>query len=803
MKAQLWNGGWKFWEETDAFALAWSVPEQAREVTLPHDAMLERPARPDSPNGGDTGFRDGGSYVYTRQFQAPGEWREQTVMLRFEGVYMNSFVYLNGQLVGKRPYGYSVFQVPLNGALNYGGGNELRVLVKNSASPNSRWYTGSGICRDVWLLTGDTVFIPDFGLKAATLSISEDSAALSVSVRLENRRPQPCALTLETAIMKDGSRAASSSLPVTLSGNTGETIGQTLTVDNPALWSAEQPSLYRCAVRVLEGGELLDTAEIEFGIRTLQLDAKHGLRVNGGSVKLRGACIHHDNGLLGAVSTDAAELRRVRLLKEAGFNALRIAHTPASPALLRACDRVGMYVMDEAFDMWSRPKKDCDYSLFLDKWWREDLISMVEKDYDHPSVILYSLGNEIPEAGDPQGSALGREMARQVKAIDPFRYTMVSVNGVFSAGSDIGRIVSDVLSGSPAAADSGNVNNFMSAMGAHMDDIVLHPLISKKLDAAAAGMDALGYNYMTSRYEPDACDYPQRVMVGSETCPPEIARNWPLVERLPALIGDFTWTGWDYIGEAGVGVPAYRPGEGGFGAQFPCQLAYCGDIDITGFRRPASYFREIVFGLRKKPYITVRDPAHYGQTPIKTPWVLSDSHSTWSWRGFEGKRAEVEVYSPGAEVELLQDGVSLGRRPAGAAAGFIALFETTYRPGTLTAIAYDGDTELGRSELVSAGEAAAIAAEAESGGGGQIYVRLTLRDGAGRIVTDSDAELTVEISGGRLIGLGSGDPKPLHNYTESVTRTFFGRALAIVQKAGKTLSLTVTSDSGLSRTVIL
>ncbi len=801
MRTNKWNRDWKFWEEKDAFALVWSVPDSAETVALPHDAMRLREPDPASPNGGDTAYRGGGNYVYVKRFHAPEEWRDQTVTLKFEGVYMNSLVYLNGQLAGKRPYGYSQFYVRLNDHLNYGGENELRVLVKNGGMPNSRWYSGSGIIRDVWLLTGGPATLEPEELYVSTRAIEDGYAVLEVSAGLKNRDRLPHDARLEGRVVDpEGKEAASFALPVFLAAGAEERLTQSLTVDGPALWSAETPALYRCEIRLTEGDRVLDSDAADFGIRTLQLDARQGLRVNGKTVKLRGACIHHDNGLLGAVTDADAELRRVRILKEAGFNAIRAAHNPASVPLLDACDRLGMYVMDESFDMWTRPKKDLDYSLFSDKWWREDAAAMVRKDRPHPSVVFYSLGNEIPEVGMPQGSALGREMARLVKSLDPDRFTMVSVNGVFAAGDQVDRILGDILSAGPEGDQGGSVNDFMSAMDAHMDDIVRHPIVSGRIEAACAGMDAVGYNYMTARYEDDAVNYPYRVVVGSETYPPEIARNWALVKRLPSVVGDFAWTGWDYIGEAGVGIPAYRFGEGGFGAKFPCQLAYCGDIDITGFRRPASYFREIVFGLRKAPYITVQDPAHHGERLIKTPWVISDSRSSWSWPGFEGRPVVVEVYSPGTEVELLLNGVSLGRRPCGPAHSFTAYFETAYQPGALTAVAYDGESELGRVELTSAGAAARLDAAPEPAGEELVYVDLTLRDRDGLAADAADVELSVSVSGaGELAGLGSGDPKPVHGYAGTVTRTFHGRALAIVRRAGAgEILLTARTGSGLS-----
>ncbi len=803
MRYTKWNEGWKFWEEKNAFSLVWNIPDNARDIDLPHDAMIERSPEPHGVNGGDTAYRDGGSYVYVKLFEAPQSWRDQIIQLKFEGVYMNALVYLNGQLIAQRPYGYSAFNAPLNDYLNYGGENELRVLVKN-IGPNSRWYSGSGITRDVWLLSASPLHIPDCGLKVSTACIEDDYASINVGLDLKNLDYRAQSIEIITEIYApDGQICARSTLPLSMGGGSEESIEQSLNLTSPLLWSAESPNLYRCVCRLVSGGEDIDCCEAEFGIRTLSLDTRRGLRVNGKTVKLRGACIHHDNGLLGAVSPVEAEMRRVRILKEAGFNAIRMAHNPASSALLTACDRLGMYVMDEAFDMWTRPKKDNDYALSMKKWWHEDLKSMVLSDFNHPSVVFYSLGNEIPEVGTAQGSALGREMARYIKALDPKRYAMVSINGVFAAGDHVPQIMSDVISAAASRGeDVGNVNDFMTAMDTHMDEIVKHPLVSQRIDAASVGMDLVGYNYMASRYEPDAVTYPDRVIMGSETYPPHIARNWALVKKLPSVIGDFTWTGWDYIGEAGVGIPAYRFGEGGFGAQYPCQLAYCGDIDISGFRRPLSYMREIVFGLRKAPYIAVQDPAHYGEKLIKTPWVLSDSHCGWTYPGFEGKSIVVEVYSPGDEVELILNGISLGKKPAGEKTGFIATFETEYAPGTLEAVSYENGIETGRHQLTTASAAASIALEAEEAEGDIRYINITLRDEKGLVYDAGDCEISVSLSSGKLLGLGSGDPKPLHCYTEEVCRLFRGRALAIISPDGPA-TISVSTETGLSASLTI
>jgi hypothetical protein len=533
------------------------------------------------------------------------------------------------------------------------------------------------------------------------------------------------------------------------------------------------------------------------------VDAKRGFRVNGKTVNLRGACIHHDSGLIGAATYDDAHLRQVRILKEAGFNAIRMSHHPAVPALLRACDKLGMYVMDECFDMWDRCKSNYDYGLYFNEWWESDVSAMVKNDYNHPSVILYSIGNEIPEIGTDHGAKICHDISSKIKSLDDSRFTLASINGVFAAGDDVGQIVKDVVADlSKEGKIEGNVNDFMTLMDGHLDEIVVHDAISKRLEKASAGVDIAGYNYMTARYEPDGEKYPNRIIVGSETYPPEIARNWGLVKKLSHVIGDFTWTGWDYIGEAGVGIPAYSWGEGGFGAGFPSQLAYSGDIDITGFRRPASYYREVVFGLRTEPYIAVQNPRKYGEFLIKTPWVISDSVSSWTYDGCEGKPVIVEVYAPGTEVELIVNGKSQGKKPSGEAADYRTIFETVYEPGKVESVVYDNGKEIGRTELITASgeEKLVLSCEETAADSELIYIQASLSDIAGNIDTDHDRKIKLMVEGGaEAIGFGSGNPKPSYNFNEGVTETFNGRAQIILKRTGeaKEIKVTVSDENGM------
>ena len=795
MRQIKWNDNWKFWSDKDAFALVWNIPENARDVALPHDAMIEKPAYAESPNGGNTGYRDGGNYTYVKLLTLEKEDLGNKYILKFDGIYCHALVFVNEQLAGSEANGYSTFYVDLTPLLR-AGQNEIRVQVRNAAMTNSRWYSGSGIYRDVYLLTSGATYIEPDGVQVTTESADADFARLSVKTTVINESLNARTLCLNTKILSaEGAEAGGERTAFFLKAGESRTLTQRVLIKNPALWSENSPALYSAALELVDGETGIDAAETVFGIRILSLDAARGLRVNGKTVKLRGACIHHDSGVIGAATYYDAQYRQIRLLKEAGFNAIRMSHHPAAPALLRACDELGVYVMDEFSDMWQRAKNDLDYALDFDAWWETDVRLMVKKDFNHPSVVLYSVGNEIPEIGTKAGSLTCAKIAELIKRLDPTRYTTAGINGAFAAGDQMGRILADLSKDMQASGEiEGNVNDFMTVMDTKMDQIVQHAAVSERLEMACASLDVAGYNYMAARYEPDSVNYPNRVMVGSETNPPDIARNWALVEKLPAVIGDFTWTGWDYIGEAGVGIPAYKFGEGGFGAQFPCQLAYCGDLDLTGFRRPLSYYREIAFGLRKAPYIAAQDPHHYGETLIKTPWVMSDAHASWDWPGCEGKSVVVEVYAPGDEAELLVNGKSLGRQPLTLCR---ALFETVFVPGTVEAVAYQNGKELGRFALNSPAENWGLALDVDSTGEELVYLSARLCDEGGVTVTSADEWLTAEVESAALLGFGTGNPKPALNYNEGRAKTYKGRAQLVLKKIGAgPISVRVASESG-------
>jgi len=794
MRKELFNKNWLYWKETNAFALVWNTDPAARIISLPHDAMIEEKTKVDSINAGNSGYRDGGVYYYSKEFTPTEEMRNQVLMLHFEGVYMNAFVYVNAQLAKKWNYGYTGFYVNLNDYLEFGKKNEIRVIVRNSGMPNSRWYSGGGIYRDVYLLTAPTVYIRPDANRIATESIDDGIGVISVGNTVVSRKVGGCNLLLKRSVKDaDGVIVAEETIPVLIYEGEEREVQTRFAIQNAKLWSDETPYLYTLETTIYEvnenGEQVLDSDRTTFGVRTLTLDSIRGLRVNGKTVKLRGACIHHDNGLVGAATYYDFHYRQIKGLKESGFNAIRMAHHPAAPVLLKACDELGMYVMDECFDMWTRCKTANDYALFFEQCWEQDVEAMVRNDFCHPSVILYSIGNEIPEIGTSRGVQIATQIADKIRSMDTTRFTLSSINGIFAIGTDIPEVLGDVMSEEEKRTmvlPNGNVNEFMATM-AHGDDVVNHPIVSRKLAAAGAATDIVGYNYMTARYESDATENPNRVIVGSETYCTAIAENWRLVKKLPSLIGDFVWTGWDYLGESGIGIAAYEMVGDGFGTPYPCLMAYSGDIDITGYRKPASYLADIAFGTRVNPYICVQDPAHYNDQVFKTPWSLTDKLENWTYPGMDGAPIHVDVYSAGDEVELLLNGKSVGIKPAGEAVNYVAEFDVTYEPGALEAVSYKFENEvrneIGRFALQTAGETSLVIS-VEPGASGKIaYINVESRDAAGTLKYEQGTEIIAKlISGDARIYIGTGNHSPIEGYTEGVAKLYNGRAQVVVVK---------------------
>ncbi|WP_406118296.1 glycoside hydrolase family 2 TIM barrel-domain containing protein [Streptomyces sp. NBC_00989] len=791
------NDGWQTRPKVNPFAELSGTKVPFRPVTLPHDAMIgqERTA-PDGEatmEGGAGAYFPGGTYEYRKTFAVPEEHRGKRILFEFEGVYRDAVVYINGDYAGQRPFGYSHFHIDADRFLRFGEDNEIRVEAR--AHRDARWYTGAGIYRDAWMLVGDVVRIAPDGVRVTTPDIDAERAVVEVATRVENDSIAIRTVDVVTEVRDaDGSVVASDVSKATVLPGEPAVVRQRLYVRAPLLWSTGTPALYTATVTLKD----LDAETVVFGVRSLRLDPRYGLRINGETVKLRGACVHHDNGVLGAATFARAEERRVQLLKDAGFNALRMSHHPMSKAMLDACDRLGMLVVDEAFDVWTSGKSDFDYSLDFPEWWERDIEAMVAKDFNHPSVIMYSIGNEIPETGTPSGAARGRELAEKVRSLDHTRYVTNAVNGMLAVMSELGGLRRQSQGKAAQAADPGEgedkgINTLMADAGDMMNAISASALVTEKTAESFAVLDVAGMNYAEARYAMDRDLFPNRVIVGTETFPTRIDGNWRLVEQLGHVIGDFTWTGWDYLGEVGIGRPQYltpdtpRPAHT---APYPYLLAGCGDLDITGHRRPASYYREIVFGLRAQPYIAVRRPQHHGKTYAGTPWAWSDTVATWTWPGSEGEPVTIEVYGDADEVELLVNGSPLGRRPVGEGHRFRTEFETSYEPGELLAIAYRDGAETGRTVLRTATGTVRLRAEPDrphitAHGGDLAYITLSLTDANGTPHTAADRPVAVAVSGaGVLSGFGSADPSTLERFDATERRTYEGRALAVLRPTG-------------------
>ena len=565
-----------------------------------------------------------------------------------------------------------------------------------------------------------------------------------------------------------------------------------INVPKPLLWDAEHPNLYRVAARVKNLGrfrthfekdeaETTDEAEVLFGIRTITADSVRGLRINGKTVKLKGGCLHHDNGLLGSVSLYETEARKIRKLKESGFNAIRTAHNPPSAALIEACDRLGMYVFDEAFDAWGIAKRSGDYSQFFAEDWEKDLTAFVRRDRSHPSVILWSTGNEIPERGGlNNGYALAEKLAETIRDLDGTRPIS---NGIcsFWCGLD------DAL--------ARGMNQVQNAGNEGMEN-----LWEKGTEPFTNGLDIVGYNYMEDLYEKDHEMFPERVILGSENFPKEIGFRWPLVEKLDYVIGDFTWTGWDYLGEAGIGKavslaegdPLLEKGPWALMPQtsspFPWRTANDADFDITGRRTPQGDYRSVIWGNRGT-FLYSYPPEAYGKTELISPWGFPAVLSRWNYAGAEGKPLELVVFSGAEEVEVLVNGQSIGRETVGHERPLpcSVRFETAYAPGTVEAISYTDGQEVSRAVLKTPGPAAQIRLLPEkttvkADGHDLIYVGIEIVDQNGVVCPDAAVPLTAEVSGAvALAGFGSGNPVTDEDYTDHCTVTFHGRAMAILR----------------------
>ena len=760
-------------------------------VTLPHDAMLAEPRTALSAGGTNTGWYEGHDYEYQRTLTVPENELADTHILEFEGVYHNAEVWLNGQKAAFRPYGYTNFYVDCAPYL-HAGENELRVIARNADQPNSRWYSGAGIYRPVQLWTAMGAHIALNGVKIRTLSL--DPAV--VEVRVKTTAPGTVRLMVDD-------------LPAVQQESDGEAVF-TLTLDNARLWTPETPNLYTCRVSFADD-EVTET----FGVRKVEWGTD-GFLFNGKRHIIQGACIHHDNGLLGAVCDPDAVARKVRLLKENGYNAIRSAHNPCSKALLAECDRQGMLVMDEYIDHWYIHKTEHDYVDYFNDWWHQDLTDMVEKDYNHPCVVLYSTGNEVSETAQKRGIALTKEMTDFLHGLDDSRPVTCGVNIFFNFLSSIGfGVYSDEKAkkeaeraekakqrGEKAAKKKAVGSQFFNNLAGLLGDefmkrgATLHGCDVKTRDAFA-NMDIAGYNYGIYRYKHDLKKYPQRLILGSETFCNDAYKFRELAKQEPRLVGDFVWAGMDYLGEVMVGSWEYADYAETFDGGPGWVSAGSGRIDLTGKPLGEALYTRVALEADNGPYIAVCPVNHTGDRHSPSAWKMTNAMPSWSWTGCEERKANVEVYARAARVELVLNGHTVGSKTL--KNDCLARFSIPYESGTLEAVSYDAaDHEIGRCKLQSAGGTTRLTLDAEEPTvkpGHLCYIRLRYTDENGITKPLVRGNIQVQMRGGTLVGLGSACPFNKHSYLDSETDTYYGEALAIV-RMGDGDAMTIAASDG-------
>ncbi len=772
------DSGWKFHRGDAGDAWATSYDDSGwRELDLPHDWSIEDIPGTVSPvdslavGGINTGYYVGGTGWYRKRIDLPEDISGKIFKVMFEGVYMNSDVWFNEVHLGNHPYGYTAFVFDLTDHVIPGGENVLAVRVKNEGR-NSRWYSGSGIYRHVWLTVTEPIHLKTWGTFITTPVVTNESAEVHLAVCVENLTGRSQRIAVSSKIYhENGQEVASDVLNQTLEKNENN-FNFSLKVSSPDLWSVDEPALYRAVVEVQDHeGNLIDQQSTFFGIRTIDFSVENGFLLNGKQVLLKGACMHHDNGPLGAAAFDRAEERRVEIMKANGYNAIRCAHNPPSVAFLNACDRLGMLVIDEAFDMWRKPKNPQDYHLYFDENWKKDIEAMVLRDRNHPSIIMWSTGNEIQERGEPEGAETSKMLARYVKQLDPTRPVTAAVNG-----------------------------------------------LNPDKDPYFATLDISGYNYSfggdhgkKTIFEIDHERVPDRIMYCAESYPLEAFGAWQDVVNHSYVLGDFVWTGFDYLGEASIGWRGYPHDEN----YFPWNQAYCGDVDICGLKRPQSYYRDVLWEEGNRLSVFVKPPVP--SFPLKdnradwSKWHWHDHVASWNWENYINQPLEVIVYSGHEEVELYLNGKSLGTKETNLSNQFMATWKVQYQPGELKAIARSGESVIAEHVLQTAGTPVRMRLSADRNnisatGQDLSYIMVELLDEHGNGHPAAENLLHFEIDGpGEIIAVASSDPVSTESFKGQKRKAWQGKALVIIKskKDPGTVNLSVSSEGIESENVLI
>lgn len=768
----LFNDNWLFYKDGEK--------DKAEVVNVPHDAMLREGRDINNPGGANISYFGGGKYHYEKEFELSLKEGEK-VFFEFEGVYCNPVIFINGQKAHERPYGYTDFIFDATSFVKEGK-NTIEVIADNSNQPNSRWYTGSGIYRPVHLFILPKTHILPRSFKIKT--VDYEKGLMDVKAQLSEKSNVKLEIFDPAGNLVYENSRENEDYPIF-----------SFNIVNPQLWDLDHPNLYT-AVLTIDG----DQAKEHFGIRQTKLDKEKGFLLNGKRVILYGGCIHHDNGLLGAIADPFAEERRARIIKHAGYNSVRSAHNPISRAFMEACDRIGLLIMDEYVDCWYIHKTMYDYAGYCMDWYKEDLKDMVDKDYNHPSVILYSTGNEVAETSQKKGIDFVKAMTDYLHSLDSTRPVTCGINIFFNALFSLGfGVYSDKkakkdLEKKPTAkkksVGSEFFNKLAGLLGADFmkTGATLHICDVKTRDSFA-NMDVAGYNYGIKRYKHDLKKYPDRFILGSETFCADSGKFYELAQKNPRIIGDFVWAAWDYLGEAGIGSWVAASDKAIYDDKSGWLLAGSGRIDILGNECAEMKYTRTAFR-QEKISLAVISPRDYAIGHSPSSWKLSWAHYGYDYPGCEGMKTEAEVYSQAPTVRLFQNDKLIGTKHRGKNPDGLYSFKIKYEPGTLKAVAYDKqNNEVGSAILMSCEKDTYFRLLPEERKvklpDGLAYIRLWFTDqnGVPKRLVNEEIEV-VEVTNGTLLGLGNACPYYKGSYLDNKTTAYYGKALAIVRPNG-------------------
>lgn len=764
---------WEYVESDLLNPLMVNMLSNWKKTDLPHDYAMEKERSKEAPGGLDEGFTQGAGLYYKKSFILEKAAEGKRIWLEFDGISGYTEIWVNQKFTAKHINPYTSFYVEITDLL-VPGENTILLHTDSRMKPCSRWYVGAGMYRTARLYLAERTTVVPHGMKVVTKELNCNCAELEFKIcTVGEDAEHELKLWIED---KNGKVIAETTKEFAISNGNGS-IQVNLQASDITPWSLETPALYTAKIAV-DGGSVYTE---NFGIRTVQVDAKNGFRLNGKAMKLKGGCIHHDMGILGVADYEAAEYRRIRILKENGYNAVRLAHNPFGPAIFKACDELGMLAIEEAFDEWVLGRTSFGSHIFFEDCWERDLESMLQRDFNHPSIIMWSTGNEVEERdGSADGYAWSRRLADKVRELDASRPVSATACSLFVEYTQQRPEEEEATTGNQALNMA--YDNFASGVDLWGDATADY----------FAPLDVAGYNYKTMRYEHDGKKFPDRVIYGSESYPRAAFDSWQAVLRNNHVIGDFVWTAWDYIGEVGVGRWEVSEQERPDSPKWPWMLANCSDLDLIGEKRPQSYYRDAVWGNNHEPHLFTLSPALTGKHLARLSWAWLPVAADYTFPGMEGETMEAHIYANADEVELLLNGESLGKKACGYDSQYEAVFTFSYCPGTLEAVAYQDGKECGRDFLCTAGETVQLQLTADreriKGDGRDLcFITICAEDADGNPVYRENRRIKVTVEGGTLVALGTAEPKPerLIPYGEATVQMFEGKALAVIKSSSE------------------